>query len=183
MSKIGRQPIQISEGVNVEIDGRSVKITGPRGSLVRHLPHRVEAAVRDGQVLVTVKGSSKTVKSLHGTLRSIIDSSVKGVSVGWNKRLELVGTGFRAEVSGTTLSLTVGYSHPVKIEALEGVSFKVEKAIISVDGIDKELVGQVAANIRAVRPPEPYKGKGIKYVDEVIRRKPGKAAAKTTGAA
>ena len=113
----------------------------------------------------------------------IINNDVFGVSTGWSKKLELVGTGFRAEVSGKTLSLTVGYSHPVKIDAPEGITFKIEKMIVTVDGFDKEIVGQIAADIRGARPPEPYKGKGIKYVDEIIRRKPGKAAAKTTGAA
>ena len=120
--------------------------------------------------------------SLHGTFRSLVNNDVKGVSVGWSKQLELVGTGFRADVQGKNLNLVVGYSHPVKIEAPEGISFKVEKTFITVEGINKETVGQVAANVRAARPPEPYKGKGIKYVLETIRRKPGKAAAKTAAA-
>ncbi|KKQ92047.1 MAG: 50S ribosomal protein L6 [Candidatus Woesebacteria bacterium GW2011_GWA2_40_7] len=183
MSKIGRQPIKIAQGVTVEVSGQTVKTTGPKGVLTRHLPHVVNAEVKDGEVLITVKGSSKQASSLHGTFRSIINNDVFGVSTGWSKKLELVGTGFRAEVSGKTLSLTVGYSHPVKIDAPEGITFKIEKMIVTVDGFDKEIVGQIAADIRGARPPEPYKGKGIKYVDEIIRRKPGKAAAKTTGAA
>ncbi|QQG42028.1 MAG: 50S ribosomal protein L6 [Candidatus Woesebacteria bacterium] len=183
MSKIGRQPVKIVSGVTVEVTGQTVKTTGPKGVLTRHLPYGVKAEVKDGEVLVTVKGSSKLASSLHGTFRSIINNDVFGVSTGWSKKLELVGTGFRAELTGKTLSLTVGYSHPVKIEAPVGITFKIEKMIVTVDGFDKEIVGQVAADIRGVRPPEPYKGKGIKYVDEVIRRKPGKAAAKTTGAA
>lgn len=182
MSKIGRQPIKIPEGVNVELDGQVVKIVGPKGEMVRRLPHGVAIELRDREILVSVKGVGKTAMSLHGTYRSILASNVKGVTEGWSKQLELVGTGFRAEVLGKTLSLTVGYSHPVKIEAPEGITFKIEKMVITVEGVDKEKVGQVAANIRAVRPPEPYKGKGIKYVDEVIRRKPGKAAAKTVAA-
>jgi large subunit ribosomal protein L6 len=113
---------------------------------------------------------------MHGTWRAIIANMAKGVSEGWSKQLELVGTGYRAEGSERDLTLTVGYSHPVEIKAPEGISFSIEKTLITVEGIDKELVGQVAAKIRNVRPPEPYKGKGIKYIDEVVRRKPGKAA-------
>lgn len=168
------------EGVTVEISGQSVKITGPKGSLTRELARGVSAEVKDGMLLVSVKGKSISANSLHGTFRSILASNVKGVTEGWSKQLELVGTGFRAEVAGKTLTLTVGYSHPVVLEAPEGIIFKVEKTIITVEGINKELVGRVAAGLRAIRPPEPYKGKGIKYVDEVIRRKPGKAAAKAT---
>ncbi|MFI5205721.1 MAG: 50S ribosomal protein L6, partial [Candidatus Paceibacterales bacterium] len=170
-------------GVTVEISGRSVKVTGPKGTLSRTLPLRVEAEVKDGEVLVTVKGSSKQMMALHGTLRSLINNDVKGVTEGWSKSLELVGTGFRAEAAGSKLTLTVGYSHTVPIEAPEGISFKVEKNIVTVSGINREVVGQVSANIRGVRPPEPYKGKGIKYTDEVIRRKAGKAAAKAGPAA
>ena len=119
--------------------------------------------------------------ALLGTTRARLANAVLGVSAGWEKKLELVGTGFRAEVNGQTLVLTIGYSHPVKIEAPEGISFKVEKNIVTIAGIDKEVVGQIAALARAQRPPEPYQGKGIKYIDEIIRRKPGKAA-KTVGA-
>lgn len=182
MSKIGRQPIKIAQGVTVAADKSNVKVTGPKGTLDLALPAGVSVEVKDGEAFVNVKGTGKFYSSLHGTIRSRINNNVKGVSTGWNRQLELVGTGFRAEVSGKTLTLTVGYSHPVKIEAPEGITFKVEKLIVTVEGYDRVVVGQVAANIRAVRPPEPYKGKGIKYVDEVIRRKPGKAAAKTTGA-
>ncbi len=183
MSKIGRQPINVPAGVTVEISGQTVKVTGPKGSLERHMARGVSAEVKDSQIVVSVKGSSKAMMSVFGTTRALIANDVKGVSEGWSKQLELVGTGFRAEVAGKTLTLTVGYSHPVKIEAPEEITFKVEKMIVTVEGIDKEIVGQVAADIRGVRPPEPYKGKGIKYVDEIIRRKPGKAAAAKTAAA
>jgi large subunit ribosomal protein L6 len=182
MSKIGRQPILL-QGATVEVSGRTVKITGPKGVMEEKLPRGIEVDVKDGVVSVTTKGKSKADTSNHGTIRALINNDVTGVTKGWTKQLELVGTGFRAEVRGKTLVLTVGYSHTVDIEAPEGITFKVEKMIVTVEGIDREVVGQVAADIRGVRPPEPYKGKGIKYIDEVIRRKAGKAAAKTTGAA
>jgi len=182
MSKIGRLPIQLPAGVTIEIAGANVRIKGPKGEMEETLPRGVNVATIEGVVSVTVKGKTKFDMSIHGTIRSLINNDVTGVTTGWSKKLELVGTGFRAEVAGSTLSLTVGYSHPVKIEAPEGISFKVEKNVVTVEGVDKEKVGQTSAEIRAVRPPEPYKGKGIKYLDEVIRRKAGKAAAKTTTA-
>src|SRR5688572_30778879 len=183
MSKIGKQIIEVPAGVTVEITGSHVKVNGPKGTLEVSLPRKIEAEVKDGKVTVSRKGETKQILSLHGTFRSLINNMVKGVSTGWSRQLELIGTGFRAEFSGKTLTLIVGYSHPVKIEAPEGISIKVEKMIITVEGANKETVGQVAADIRGVRPPEPYKGKGIKYVEEVIRRKPGKAAAKAGAAA
>ena len=179
MSKIGKQPIVLPQGVSVEINGLAVKITGPRGEINKSLPKGIEASVKDG--VLTVEMKKPNLKALYGTSRSLLASAVKGVSEGWSKQLELVGTGYRAEISGDTLVLTVGYSHPVKIKAPEGISFTVEKTLVTVSGADKEAVGQVSADIRSARPPEPYKGKGIKYVDEVIRRKAGKAA-KTAGA-
>lgn len=182
MSKIGKQPVIIPAGVTLEVSGRTVTVTGPKGTVKRRFAPEVTVEVADGKAVVTPKGSGKYVMALFGTTRAIINNDVTGVSNGWSKKLELVGTGFRAEVSGSELSLTVGYSHPVKIKAPEGVTFKVEKDIVTVEGFDREVVGQVAANIRAVRPPEPYKGKGIKYIDEVIRRKAGKAVAAKAGA-
>jgi large subunit ribosomal protein L6 len=183
MSKIGKQPVIIPAGVIVEVSGHTVTITGPKGVLKEHFASEIGVEVVDDKVIVTAKGSGKYVMSLFGTTRALINNDVTGVSTGWNKKLELVGTGFRADVSGNDLSLTVGYSHPVKISAPEGITFKVEKMIVTVEGFDRELVGQLAANIRGVRPPEPYKGKGIKYVDEIIRRKAGKAAAAKAGPA
>ncbi len=184
MSKIGKQPVSIPEGVTVEVSGHTVIVTGPKGTLERRFAPEIRVEVVDGKVIVSAKGTGKYVLSLFGTTRALINNDVIGVSAGWSKQLELVGTGFKAEISGSELSLIVGYSHPVKIKAPEGITFKVEKTIVTVEGYDREVVGQVAANIRAVRPPEPYKGKGIKYVDEIIRRKAGKAAAaKTAGAA
>jgi len=179
MSKIGRLPITLPQGASVEVSGKTVKITGPKGVMEESLPRGIEVKTENNVLTVSTKGNSKTDLSNHGTVRALINNDIVGVTSGWSKQLELVGTGFRAEVQGKTLVLTVGYSHPVKIDAPEGISFKVEKMIVTVEGIDRELVGQVAADIRAVRPPEPYKGKGVKYVNEVIRRKAGKAAAKT----
>lgn len=181
MSKIGKQPVIIPAGVTVEISGHTVTTKGAKGTLVMHFAPEIAVEVVGDEVIVSTKGSGKYVMALFGTTRALINNDVKGVSEGWIKKLELVGTGFRPELNGNELSLTVGYSHPVKVKAPEGITFKVEKLVVTVDGCDKELVGQVAANIRAVRPPEPYKGKGIKYIDEIIRRKAGKAAAAKTG--
>ncbi|MBU0569618.1 50S ribosomal protein L6 [Patescibacteria group bacterium] len=176
MSRIGKLPVSIPEGVEVIVQDGNVKVVGSKGTLGRKLSKNVFLEIKNGQVLVLTKGKSKQSKAMHGTTRALIANMVCGVSDGWSKTLELVGAGYRAEVSGSTLTLTVGYSHPVKIEALEGITFKTEKGEIVIEGIDREVVGQMAAVIRKVRPPEPYKGKGIKYKDEIIKRKPGKAA-------
>lgn len=173
MSRIGRLPISIPDGVKIEVEKGLIRVVGPKGSLERKLPQQVRVDVVDNQISVSAKKGSKAI---HGTVRAIIANMVQGVSTGWSKTLELVGAGYRAEVAGSTLTLAVGHSHPVKINAPPEIFFKVEKTDVTVQGIDKELVGQVAAKIRAVRPPEPYKGKGIRYKDEIIRRKPGKAA-------
>lgn len=180
MSKIGKQPVMVPQGVTVEVNDKVIKITGPKGTLEKTFPGRIEVKLNEGKIEVSRKGNTKVATSLHGTYRALINNMVKGVTESFSRQLELVGTGFRAEVSGDVLTLIVGYSHPVKIEVPEGISLKVEKNIVTVAGIDKEVVGQTAANIRSVRPPEPYKGKGIKYVEEVVRRKPGKAAAAKT---
>lgn len=182
MSKIGKQPVTIPEGVTVEVSGHTVTITGPKGTMKKHFAPEISVEVKDKEVIVSAKGNSKYVMSLFGTTRALINNDVIGVSKGWSKQLELVGTGFKAETNGSELTLVVGYSHPVKIKAPEGITFKVEKLTVTVEGYNREVVGQIASDIRSVRPPEPYKGKGIKYVDEVIRRKAGKAAAAKTAA-
>lgn len=174
MSKIGKAPVVLPEGVTFENEGHEVVVTGAKGTIKMKFPREISFEKNGNQVRVLLKGSGKT--NLHGTARALLANMVKGVSEGWKKQLELVGAGYRAETDGKTLTLAVGFSHPVKVEAPEGISFKVEKSIITVEGADKEIVGQVSANIRAIRPPEPYKGKGIKYFDEIIRRKAGKAA-------
>jgi len=182
MSKIGKQPIKLPEGITLEIERSVIHVKGPKGELEKKYPRELVIKEKDGEIVVSIKKETDKAKALHGTFRSLIANMVKGVSEGWKKELELVGTGYRAEVSGNKLILTVGYSHPVEIEAPKNIGFKVEKTDLTVEGIDKEVVGEISAQIRAVRPPEPYKGKGIKYKDEVIRRKPGKAA-RAAGAA
>lgn len=179
MSKIGRLAIKIPEGVSLETNGAILTVSGPKGTLTKVLPKGIEIQIKDGQVYLRPKDPSLS-GSIYGTSRALVANMVRGVKEGWIKELELVGTGFRAEVSGNTLILTVGYSHPVKIEAPEGITFRVEKTQVTVEGVDRELVGKVAAEIRKARPPEPYKGKGIRYKEEVIRKKVGKAA-KTEG--
>ena len=176
MSKIGKQPINLPANVTVEVNGRSVIVKGPRGELKKMFGEGVDVKIEDGKVSISIQKVTKQHMSNWGTTRSNISNMVKGVAEGWQKQMELIGTGYRAEVRGDTLVLTVGYSHPIEIKAPAGITFKVEKNIITVDGSDKVLVGQVSANVRAARPPEPYKGKGVKYVGEIIRRKAGKAA-------
>lgn len=176
MSRIGKLPIEIPEGVDIKVNNRTVVVRGTRGVLEKELPREIGVEINDGLINVVTKSKSKNARVLHGTYRVLIANMVVGVTKGWTKELQLVGTGYRAELSGDKLILTVGYSHPVEIVKPKEVDFKVEKTSITVEGIDKELVGQIAANIRDVRPPEPYKGKGIKYKDEFVRRKAGKAA-------
>jgi len=174
MSKIGKLPVLLPVTVKVEIAEKEIKLSGPKGSLAVRIPRKITVEQKEGQLTISTGKKSKQGRSNWGSTRAHIANAVKGVSEGFKKQLELVGTGFRAEVTGRTLSLLVGFSHPVKFEAPEGITFSVEKLIISVEGVDKELVGQTAATIRAARPPEPYKGKGIKYIDEIVRRKAGK---------
>lgn len=176
MSKIGKLPIKLPTGVTVEISGRSVAVNGPKGKLSVTLPEMLDVKLEDDTLIVTRKAEDDKALAMHGTYRAILANNVIGVVEGWSKVLEMVGTGYRAEVQSGDLVLNVGYSHPVKIKAPDGIDFKVEKMDITVSGYDKELVGLICARIRAARPPEPYKGKGIKYKGEVIRRKAGKAA-------
>ena len=169
-------PVEVPEGVSITQDGRLIKISGAKGVLKKKIPKELDVEVQDNKIFVKVKAKNKKSKALHGTYRALIENMVKGVSQGWKKELELVGSGYRVEQKGENLVLSLGYSHPIEIKAPEGISFKAEKSHITVEGIEKELVGQTAAQIRSLRPPEPYKGKGIVYKDEIVRRKPGKAA-------
>lgn len=176
MSRIGNAPIVIPQSVNVAIDGQQVVVNGPLGGLQMPVPQQLKIEVVDSQVIVKRKKEDKISKSLHGLVRSLVANMVVGVDKGWQKRLELIGVGFRTQTSGDKLTLNVGYSHPVEISAPEGIKFAVEdNTKITVSGIDKGLVGEVAAKIRKVRPPEPYQGKGIRYAGEYVKRKAGKA--------
>jgi len=176
MSRIGKKPIQIPEGVNVEVKNGAVVVTGPKGSLTVNFRPEIEVLVEDKKILVKRKGENKLAKSLHGLTRTLIANAVEGVTNGFSKSLEVVGTGYRASLEGETLVLAVGFSHLVKVSPPPGIKFEVEgNNKIKVSGIDKALVGQVAAQIRKIRPPDPYKGKGIRYEGEEVKLKPGKA--------
>jgi len=177
MSRIGKQPIPLPAGVSVHVEGRTVTVTGPRGTLTRTVRPEVFVAV-DGAVMnvAPISGSRKT-PAYWGLTRALLAAMVEGVAKGFSKKLEIEGVGYRAIMDGPNLQFAVGFSHPVRCEAPSGITFAVEKNAITVSGADKELVGDVAARIRRIRPPEPYKGKGIRYAGEVIRRKAGKKAA------
>jgi large subunit ribosomal protein L6 len=176
MSRIGKSPIAIPSGVEVKVKGSTVEVKGPKGSLTQIVNGQITVSVDDGVVTLERSNEERNTKALHGLSRSLINNMIIGVSEGYSKELTAVGVGYRAALKGNQLELQVGYSHPVEIDAPEGITFEVpEPTKIIVGGIDKQMVGQVAANIRAVRPPEPYKGKGIRYTDEHVRRKAGKA--------
>lgn len=180
MSRIGNKLITIPEKVTVEVaDGNEVTVKGPKGSLTRTFSTLMDIAVEDGVVTVKRPNDDKHTKQLHGTTRALINNMVIGVSQGYSKELELVGIGFRANIKGKKLTMQVGYSHPCELDIPEGIDVAVDKNTnIKVSGIDKQAVGEFAADIRAIRKPEPYKGKGIRYVGEHIRRKEGKTAGK-----
>ncbi len=176
MSRIGNAPIEMPSGVEASIDGDTVTVKGPKGTLTQVIDPRIGISIEDGVITVARDNDEREARALHGLTRALLANMVVGVSAGYTKELQAVGVGYRAALKGSTLELQVGFSHPVSIEAPEGITFEVpEQTKIIVSGIDKQLVGQVAANIRRVRPPEPYKGKGIRYVDEHVRRKAGKA--------
>jgi large subunit ribosomal protein L6 len=176
MSRIGKAPVELPGGVNAEISGRNVKVTGPRGELTVPVGRGVEVRQEDGSLVLERASDAPEHKAMHGLTRSLIQNAVTGVTEGFSKTLQIAGVGYRAALQGRDVNLQVGYSHPVLIHPREGVEFEVPNATtIVVRGIDKQRVGQMAAEIRKVRPPEPYKGKGIRYIDEQIRRKVGKA--------
>ena len=176
MSRIGRMPVAVPTGVDVQIKGSQVKVKGPKGEIEFSFPAEMEISLEKGEITVQRPSDARTHRALHGMTRALINNMVVGVSTGFEKMLEVNGVGYRAEVSGDNLMLYVGYSHPVVIEPPGGITFEVDVRTrqIKVKGFDKQLVGQIAADIRKKRPPEPYKGKGIKYLDEKIRRKAGK---------
>ena len=176
MSRIGRLPIAVPATVDVTIDGRTVTVKGPKGSLTRSLHPDMILSREESQLVVTRPTEQKTHKQLHGLTRSLVNNMVVGVTDGYRKGLEITGVGYRAALNGRKLQLNLGYSHPIEIDPPEGISFEVETPTrLAVVGIDKELVGQIAAKVRSTRKPEPYKGKGVRYSGEVIRRKAGKA--------
>ena len=179
MSRIGKMPIAIPDGVTISVaENNKVTVKGPKGELTREFPQELSIEQKDGEIVITRPDDQKRTKALHGLTRALLNNMVTGVKDGFEKKLEVAGVGYRAAKKGKTLTLTLGYSHPVELEDPEGVESTVEGQIITVKGIDKEKVGQYAAIIREKRAPEPYKGKGIKYVDEVIRRKVGKTGKK-----
>ena len=176
MSRIGRLPIAVPSGVDVTIDGRNVTVKGPKGSLSRSLHPDITVSREDATIVVTRPTEQKTHKQLHGLTRTLVNNMVVGVTDGYRKGLEITGVGYRAALNGRKLQLNLGYSHQIEIDPPEGITFEVENPTrLAVVGIDKELVGQIAAKVRSSRKPEPYKGKGVRYAGEYIRRKAGKA--------
>ena len=179
MSRIGKLPVEVPGGVKAELNGQRLKVTGPKGTLERTFHPDVTITLEDGHLTVTRPSDDPAHRALHGLTRALIQNMMAGVTTGYSKTLQIVGVGYRASMQGTTLQLSVGYSHPVLVEPPAGIAFSVEGTqTIKVEGIDKALVGQVAADVRRWRQPEPYKGKGIKYENEHIRRKEGKAGGK-----
>jgi len=178
MSRIGRKPITIPTGVTVELSGRHIKVAGPKGTLELDILEGINVEQKDGVLNVTKAVETPETGRLYGLMRTLIDNMVVGVSTGFTRALEINGVGFRAAVAGNVINLSLGFSHPVVFNLPQGVEAKIEKNVITLSGFDKQLVGQVAANLRALKKPEPYKGKGIKYVEEQIKRKAGKTATK-----
>lgn len=175
MSRVGKKPIAVPSGVEFSVKDNVVTVKGPKGTLKKEFNNNITIKLEDGHITVERPNDEPFMRAIHGTTRALINNMVKGVHEGYRKTLTLVGVGYRAAAKGKGLEISLGYSHPVIIDEIPGITFTVEKnTTIHIDGIEKELVGQVAANIRAKRPPEPYKGKGVKYADEHIRRKEGK---------
>ena len=181
MSRVGKQPISIPGGVEVKFDASQVRVKGPKGQLAQRIPSVIALEQSQGELRLLRPDDRKPTRALHGLARALVANMVQGVTQGFVRDLSIVGVGYRAEVAGKTLKLSVGYSTPVEMPIPEGIQVSVEKNTeLKVEGIDKQAVGQFAAEVRKVRPPEPYKGKGIRYSDEHVRRKVGKAAAGTT---
>ena len=179
MSRIGKKPITVPEKVDITLDGLSITVKGPKGELSRTLPEGVSLSYSDGLIKVSANSEKRKCRERHGLSRTLVANMIEGVSNGYSKQLEIVGVGSRAQVKGKKLVVSAGYSHPVEVIPPEGITFKVESNTnVFISGIDKELVGNEAAKIRAIRPPEPYKGKGIKYAGEHIARKAGKSGKK-----
>lgn len=178
MSKVGKLPVPVPDGVKLEMKDGSLKATGPKGTLTVNCHPEMNVELKDNEIVVTRPSDHRTHRSLHGLTRTLINNAIVGVNEGYTKTLEIIGVGYRAEMKGALLEVNVGYSHPIYLRPADGINIEVPKKEnkIIISGVDKQLVGMTAAQIRSFRPPEPYKGKGIKYIDEVIRRKAGKAA-------
>jgi len=176
MSRIGKMPIAIPAGVEVKIDGQVVSVKGPKGTLTHTVPAPITVVMEDNNLIVARPDEERNSRSLHGLTRTLIANNIEGVTKGFTKGLEIVGTGYRVTAKGSAIEFALGYSHPILVEPPAGISFQVEgNTKITVVGIDKQAVGEVAANIRKLRKPEPYKGKGVRYAGEVVRRKAGKS--------
>jgi len=182
MSRIGKKPIEIPEGVEVQINRQKITIKGPKGELSREVRPEIKIEIKQGKIFVSIKRQTKQSRAFWGLTRALLANMVEGVVSGYEKKLEIHGLGYKANVQDEELVLSAGFTHLVKIKAPEGIKMSVERNIITVSGIDKELVGLIASKIRKVRPAEPYKGKGLRYQGEVIRRKAGKKVATTAGA-
>jgi len=181
MSRIGKKPVAIAKDVKVEVKDRVVSVTGPKGNLTLLLSDRISAEIKDNQLFLKRTADTKLDKSLHGLYRALIFNMIKGVTEGYVKQLEIIGVGFRAQVQGNNLNMQLGFSHPVNFSIPEGIKIETPKQTqIVISGIDKEKVGKIASEIRAVFPPEPYKGKGIRYFGEYVKKKVGKSQATTT---
>src|SRR3989442_7494220 len=177
MSRIGRQPVNIPQGVKVPIDGAAVRAEGPKGTLMQPVPAGLSAKLENNQLVISRSGDDRKIRALHGLMRSLVANMVSGVKDGFERKLEIVGIGYRAQTQGRNIQLALGFSHPVIFPLPDGVSVEIEKqTLITLRGADKAVLGQAAANLRDLRRPDPYKGKGIKYAGEVIRRKVGKKA-------
>jgi len=174
MSRVGKKPILIPQGIEVKISDNKVVVKGPKGEITKEIRPEIKIEVSEGKILVSPQKETQKTKAFWGLTRALIFNMIEGVTKGYEKKLQIEGVGYRASLEGEDLVLQVGFSHPVKIKKTESIKFSVEKNVITVSGIDKELVGQIAAKIRRVRPPEPYKGKGIRYLGEEVRRKVGK---------
>ncbi|MGC2940527.1 MULTISPECIES: 50S ribosomal protein L6 [unclassified Brevibacterium] len=176
MSRIGKNPISVPSGVEVKVDGQAVAVKGPKGELSVTIPEPIAVAFDDGVITVARPDEERESRSLHGLSRTLVNNMIVGVTEGYSKALEIVGTGYRVLAKGSNLEFALGYSHPIVVEPPEGISFSVDgQTKVAVHGIDKQLVGETAANIRKLRKPEPYKGKGVRYAGEIVRRKVGKA--------
>lgn len=179
MSRIGRLPVPLVAGVKVDVTGRTVTVKGPKGTLAQELPGGIDAEIADGKIHVKRRDDSKTQRALHGLTRALLNNAVVGVTKGFGKELDIQGVGYRAQVAGSNVSFTLGYTHPIEFPIPDGIQIAVDKQTkLTVTGIDRQKVGQVAAKIRALRPPDVYKGKGVRYANEVVRKKAGKAGAK-----